>query len=347
MAKPIRVLVVDDSAFMRTSLSRRIEQDCRFEVIGTAGDGQEAVAKALRLRPDVVTMDVEMPVMNGIEALRRIVAKSSIPVVMVSAQTQEGAKVTLEALEIGAIDVIPKAHGAELIHEKLFAAANANLISKLDPAKPAVPQPRSFPTLRPDIKIVIIGSSTGGPQALNRVISQLPPNLSVPIVVAQHMPAYFTLALAKRLDESCPPRVVEASDGAPLVKGTVYIAPGGLHLRVTLDRLKVTADNGESLYKPSVDVLAESAFAAFGKHVLGVMLTGMGNDGAREFTRLRRAGAYIIAQDQATSVVWGMPRAVLEAGAADEVLALEHIGGRIAEILGVSPRAYELAPSED
>ena len=341
MANPIRVLVVDDSAFMRNALTRNIELDSRFKVIDTAVDGRDGVEKALRLKPDVVTLDVEMPVMNGIEALREIVARSSIPVIMVSSVTEAGAKTTLEALEIGAVDFIPKAKGANLIHEKLLAAVNANLarqILTLRPKRLAVPVPPpprpEAATFRGTPKIIVIGSSTGGPQALQEVIAQLPANLPVPIVVAQHMPPQFTLALAKRLDACCPPKVVEATHGEPLVNGTVYIGPGGMHLRVTPTSLKVEADRGESLYKPSVDVLAESTLAAFGKNVLGVMLTGMGNDGMREFLKLHRAGAYNLVQDQASCVVYGMPRAVADAGGADEVLPLDKIGPRIRGMFG-------------
>ena len=335
MGDLIRVLVVDDSAFMRSALTRNIERDKRFKVIDTAADGREGVEKALRLKPDVVTLDVEMPVMNGIDALKEIVARSSIPVIMVSAVTESGAKTTMEALEFGAIDFIPKARGADLIHEKLFAAVTANLARKRPGPRPlsapaaAPPSRADSPVFRGTPKILVIGSSTGGPQALQEVIGQLPANLPVPIVIAQHMPPQFTLALAKRLDAICPPKVVEATHGEPLVNGTVYIGPGGMHLRVTSTIIKVELEKGESLYKPSVDVLAESVLAAFGKNVLGVMLTGMGNDGMREFVKLHRAGAYNLVQDQASCVVYGMPRAVADAGGADEVLPLEKIGPRI------------------
>ncbi len=384
MPNPIRVLVVDDSAFMRGALARSIETDPRFKVIDTASDGKMGVEKALRLKPDVVTLDVEMPVMNGIEALKAIVSRSTIPVVMVSAVTDSGAKITMDALELGAVDFIPKAKGAELIHEKLMAAVAANparrgmamrqqvkVMAKAQeearsrfkitppplpgarpgtvppanrkPGEAAQPRPsaatpgaqQEISYTRVPAKIVVIGSSTGGPQALQQVIKQLPPNLPVPVVIAQHMPAQFTLALAKRLDEICPPKVVEARDGEPLVPGTVYIGPGGMHLRVTQHELKVAESKGESLYKPSVDVLAGSALNAFGKNVLGIMLTGMGNDGAQEFTKLHRIGAYNVVQDQMTCVVYGMPRAVADAGAADEVLPVERIGARIRAAFGL------------
>jgi two-component system chemotaxis response regulator CheB len=288
-----------------------------------------------------VTLDVEMPVMNGLEALKAIVSKTNIPVVMVSAVTEAGAKTTIDALTLGAVDFIPKSKGAEHIHEKLLAAMNAGLARKIMAGRRAAPPP-PLPARGPvrlaarvPAKLVVIGSSTGGPQALQDVIRGLPANFPVPIVIAQHMPPQFTLALAKRLNDLSAVRVTEAEDGMPLVPGTVYIGPGGKHLRVTTTAIKVDAEKGESLYKPSVDVLAESAFTAFGKQFLGVMLTGMGNDGAKEFIRLHKAGGYTLVQDQASCVVYGMPRAVADAGAADEVLPLEQIGPRIRSSFGL------------
>ena len=338
MANPIRVLVVEDSAFMRNALKRRIESDPRFKVIDTAENGREGVDKTVRLKPDVVTLDVEMPVMNGLEALKEIVAKTAVPVLMVSAVTEAGAKITIDALTIGAVDFIPKSKGAELIHEKLLAAVNAGLSRRIMATRRFAPGPAARPTLamqRVPARIVVIGSSTGGPQALQEVIRTLPAAFPVPVVVAQHMPPQFTLALAKRLNDLSPVKVVEADDGMPLTGGTVYIGPGGMHLRVSTTHIRVEQDRGESLYKPSVDVLAASATAAFGKQVLGVMLTGMGNDGAREFVKLHKSGGYTLVQDQTTCVVYGMPRAVADAGAANEVLPLEQIGPRIRSSLGV------------
>lgn len=336
----IRVLVVDDSPFMRGVLPPKIESDPRFKVVGTAVDGRDAIAKAVHLAPDVVTLDIDMPEMNGIDALKEIVRRTSASVIMLSARTEQGAAITLEALSLGAVDFIPKSRGLEHIHEKLLAAVEAgkaktrpaSAAAKLaSPARTSVP-PRSG--ARVSAKICIVGSSTGGPQALQTVISQLPDNLPVPVVIAQHMPPHFTKALALRLNDTCKPTVVEAADGMALTNGTVYIAPGGMQTRATKAGLKVTPDKGESLYKPSVDVLAESARSAFGKNVLGVMLTGMGADGAAEFVKLRKLGAYNIAQDQATSVVYGMPRSLVEAGGTDEVLPLDQIGARIRSALG-------------
>lgn len=338
----IRVLVVDDSPFMRGVLPPKIESDPRFKVVGTAVDGRDAIEKTLALSPDVVTLDIDMPVMNGIDALKEIVSRSSASVIMLSARTEQDASITLEALDLGAVDFIPKSRGLERIHEKLSAAVEARKHKTRTPAsgtsaaaaaRIALP-PRAACGGRVSAKICIVGSSTGGPQALQTIISQLPESLPVPVVVAQHMPPNFTKALAQRLNDTCKPKVVEAEDGMALAKGTIYVAPGGMQTRVTATEIKVRPDQGESLYKPSVDVLAESARAAFGKNVLGVMLTGMGADGAAEFAKLHKLGAYNISQDQASCVVYGMPRSLVEAGGSDEVLALDQIGGRIRSALG-------------
>jgi len=336
----IRVLVVDDSAFMRGVLPPKIEADPRFKVVGTAVDGRDAIEKTLALQPDVVTLDIDMPVMNGIDALREIVRQSPASVVMLSARTEQGAAITLEALALGAVDFIPKSQGVERIHEKLLAAVEAKSHrTRVSAPKPTVVVRPKGPSravggARVNAKICIVGSSTGGPQALQAVLSQLPDTLPVPLVVAQHMPPNFTKALAQRLNDTCKPKIVEAEDGMTLTKGTVYISPGGMQTRVTANEIKISPDHGESLYKPSVDVLAESARNAFGKNVLGIMLTGMGGDGAIEFGKLRKLGAYNIAQDQASSVVYGMPRTLIETGGADEVLPLDQIGTRIRSALG-------------
>ncbi len=335
----IRVLVVDDSPFMRGVLPPKIESDPRFKVIGTAVNGRDAIEKTLALQPDVVTLDIDMPIMNGIDALKEIVRQSTSSVIMLSARTEQGAAITLEALALGAVDFIPKSRGVERIHEKLLAAVEA----KTQKSRTTAPRPSAIRSTAPprsaagakvNAKICVIGSSTGGPQALQTVLSQLPEMLPVPVVIAQHMPPNFTKALAQRLNDTCKPKVVEAEDGMSLAKGTVYISPGGMQTRVTATDIKITPDQGESLYKPSVDVLAESARGAFGKNVLGVMLTGMGGDGSAEFAKLRKLGGYNISQDQASCVVYGMPRSLVEAGGADEVLPLDQIGARIRSALG-------------
>ena len=338
-AATIRVLVVDDSSFMRNAIIRHIQRDCRFSVIGTAVNGREAVAKAAELRPDVITMDVEMPEMDGIEALRQIHAQSQIPIIMVSSQTEAGAKTTMQALNSGAMDFIPKAGGFEQLHEKLRAVVGAARARMA----PAILRPRVLPPGRPapvrlgplQPKIVVIGSSTGGPRALHQVLERLPARFPAPIVIAQHMPPHFTAAMAKWLSDVCAIKIVEASDDMVLAPGVAYVGPGGMQFRIVNGRAKIAAQ-GESLYKPSVDILADSAAACYGGNVLAIMLTGMGNDGARGFARLKGGGAYVMAQDQATSSVWGMPRAVTENGCADEILGVGDIGPRICALFGLA-----------
>jgi two-component system chemotaxis response regulator CheB len=350
MAQQIRVLVVDDSSFMRGALVRMIERDPRFKVVDVAVNGKEAIEKAQALKPDVVTMDVEMPVMNGLEALKGIMATVRTPVVMVSTLTESGAKITMEALEAGAVDFLPKAladkdrnifRGADDLHEKLLAAAGVSngrpekakeAAMAVPPARVPVPAPNNVQ--RVPARILLIGSSTGGPKALQVLIQGFPANMPVPVVIAQHMPPQFTQALARRLDETCAPHVVEAQMGETLQAGTIYVAQGGAHMRVTQQGISIDPDRGESPYRPSVDVLAESVHKVFGHNVLGVMLTGMGNDGTREFVNLKKAGAYVIAQDRDSSVVYGMPKAVLEAGGVDEVLSIERISARVRMLLG-------------
>jgi two-component system, chemotaxis family, protein-glutamate methylesterase/glutaminase len=337
----IRVLVVDDSSFMRNAITRHIQRDPRFLVIDTAANGREAVAKAADLRPDVITMDVEMPEMNGIEALRQIHAASAIPIIMVSAQTEAGARITIQALQSGAMDFIPKAGGFEQLHEKLHAVAGAAR-ARLSPgfAAAARSAPRRALPMRvkpPKPRIVVIGSSTGGPRALHQLLERLPARFPAPIVIAQHMPTQFTAAMAKWLSEVCAIKVVEAADDMILSPGTAYVGPGGMQFRLANGRAKIAAAQGESLYKPSVDVLAASAAAGYGAHVLAIMLTGMGNDGAKGFLKLKEGGAYVMAQDQASSAVWGMPRAVAESGCADEILNVGDIGDRINALVGLMP----------
>jgi two-component system, chemotaxis family, protein-glutamate methylesterase/glutaminase len=339
-AATIRVLVVDDSSFMRNAIIRHIQRDTRFSVVGTAANGREAVAKAAELRPDVITMDVEMPEMDGIEALRQIHAKSPIPIIMVSSQTEAGAKTTMQALNSGAMDFIPKAAGFEQLHEKLHAVVGAAR------ARVAPPRPRAVAPGRPMArreglgpikpKIVVIGSSTGGPRALHQVLERLPARFPAPIVIAQHMPPQFTAAMAKWLSDVCPIKIVEAADDMLLAPGVAYVGPGGMQFRVVNGRAKIAAAQGESLYKPSVDILADSAAACYGGHVLAIMLTGMGNDGARAFAKLKGGGAYVMAQDQTSSAVWGMPRAVVESGGADEILGVGDIGARICALFGLA-----------
>jgi two-component system chemotaxis response regulator CheB len=333
----IRVLVVDDSSFMRKALSREIESDLRFAVVGTACNGEEGVQKALELQPDVITLDIEMPVLGGLETLQQLSVKSPAAVVMVSGVTESGAKTALDALALGAIDFIPKSQGLHLLHEKLAAAASVRhgqargrtqasiSAAELDALQSL---PKGF-----SAKAVVIGSSTGGPQALSEILTKLANPLPVPVFIAQHMPAVFTAALARRLKLRSGHNVIEAEDGGTIVSGTVYIAPGGLQTRVADGILSVRREAGESVYQPSAGVLAESVFKVYGKCVLAIMLTGLGRDGAKEFARLRHAGAWTIAQDSASCAVFGMPKALIELGGACEVIPLKSMAKRIGEVL--------------
>lgn len=352
MANKIKVLVVDDSSFMRNMIVRMIEKDpkSRFEVVGVAVNGKDGVEKTKELRPDVITLDIEMPVMTGIEALEIIMKEQPTPILMVSTLTESGAAITMEALNKGAVDFLPKAlkdkdknifAAAEAIYEKLMAAATSNVGTKAQvraERMTAAPQavtklPTSSITKFP-AKIVIIGSSTGGPRALQVVLQQLPANLPVPVVIAQHMPAEFTGALAARLNDLSAASVQELKSGEQLKPGTIYIAPGGFHSRIeTNNTFSVKPDAGESVFKPSVDVLGQSALRAGGDKVLAIMLTGMGMDGALAFKAIKEKGGHVIAQDAATSVVYGMPKAVAENGGASEVLPLENIGKRLVTLL--------------
>lgn len=337
MTDPIRVLVVDDLAFMRKALSREIAADARFVVAGTACNGEEGVQLALELKPDVITLDVEMPVQDGLETLRHLSMKSDAGVIMISAATEAGTQTTLDALALGAIDFIPKAQGMASLHEKLLAAALVR--QRRGRALAQGPSNAGSPIVRPALpkgfraKAIVIGSSTGGPQALTELFMNLAPPLPVPVFIAQHMPAPFTAALAQRLSGLSGHHVAEAKDGDLIENGTVYIGPGGMQLRVSEGGLSVSPDFGESAYQPSAGILASSAFEVYGKNMLAIMLTGLGRDGAREFARLRDAGAWTIAQDSASCTVFGMPKALIESGGACEIMQPKSIAHRVEEIL--------------
>lgn len=356
MSGKVKVLIVDDSSFMRSILSRMMQKDGRFEIVGQAKDGQEGVELAHTLKPDVITMDIEMPRMTGIEALKVIMKDNPTPVVMVSSLTKEGAKATLDAMDYGAVDFIAKAmeegsgnsllSKSAILMDKIFEASKARMVrrltrptvstsvSKNEGVTPATPIVK--PAIRSNLpkskilntKLFVIGSSTGGPRALQDVVPQLPENIKFPVVIAQHMPAHFTGPMSERLNQVSKVKVVEGKDGDILENGVVYVAPGGLHTRVVLKdgklALSVKEDTGnECVYKPSVDILSNSAALSVEGQVVALMLTGMGNDGAKGFQDIKNKGGYILAQDESTSIVYGMPKAV--APFADEVLMLEEI----------------------
>jgi len=350
---PIRVLIADDSAVMRTALSRMLDASPRIRVCGTARNGLEVVEKSKLLQPDVITLDVEMPVLNGVEALRRIMRECPCPVIMVSSATREGAEVTLEALSAGAFDYLSKENfhprntcqlGLDLI-EKIEAASHSRMARQrptLEPPPPSLHRLGSTDTSHAVPRIVVLGTSTGGPRALQEVLPELPADLPLSIIVVQHMPPGFTAPFAKRLDSLSRMRVREAQHGEAIVPGTVYIAPGGHHTTVARDssrvsiRLSDTPSN--SLHKPSVDVTMLSVAELFGAYALGIILTGMGSDGLEGMTAIHQAGGITIGQDQASSVVYGMPRSCAEHGILDRVVPLSHVPRHILQTIHYRPR---------
>ncbi|SEP29111.1 protein-glutamate methylesterase/protein-glutamine glutaminase [Trujillonella endophytica] len=345
---PIRVLVVDDSIVVRKIVTDVLSQDPAIEVVGTAVNGKIAVGKVEQLKPDLVTMDIEMPEMNGIQAVRAIRAtRSRIPIIMFSTLTERGASATLDALAAGANEYVTKpanvgsvAQSMESVREQLIPKIKALLgrpittgparaTAALPPARPA--PPRTAPVEKP--AILVIGSSTGGPEALAKVLPALPASLPVPVLLVQHMPPVFTRQFAQRLDRLCALRVVEAVDGTPLMPGTVHLAPGDHHLTIRSgargNATRLTQGPPENFCRPAVDPLFRSAVEIHRGAVLAVVLTGMGSDGKLGAAGVREAGGSVVVQDQATSVVWGMPGAIASAGLADEILPLDRIAEAI------------------
>ncbi|RAV22725.1 protein-glutamate methylesterase/protein-glutamine glutaminase [Paenibacillus contaminans] len=352
---PYRVLVVDDSVFMRKMISDMIAEHPQFTVVAAAKNGNEAVEFTKQYKPDVITMDVEMPEMNGLDALRIIMKEHPTPVVMLSSLTQEGANETILALEWGAVDFVRKPSGSisldihkvkALIHEKLLAAAASKVrrlgfaIPQARPVvmKPPEPAPSDPTANLPAEKLehlVAIGTSTGGPRALQQVLVRLPASFKAPIMIVQHMPPNFTKSLAQRLDSVCGIRVVEAADGMPLRNGTAYIAPGGFHMTLVRDgskgyKVRITKDELRSGHRPSVDKLFESlvSFTELRRHI--VLMTGMGSDGAAGMAALKQSGAETtIAEAEETCVVYGMPRAAVEKNAVMHILPQQDIPAKL------------------
>jgi two-component system, chemotaxis family, protein-glutamate methylesterase/glutaminase len=339
----LRVLVVDDSLFMRAAIAKALTADGRFEVVGQARDGAEAIDQVVKLAPDAVTMDFNMPRMNGAEAVRAIMQRRPTPVIMFSAHTRQGARETFEALGAGAVDFVTKPAGevsaslgaiADELKAKLLAAAGARprALAPLSQPKPA--SPVHITTLSPSgPRVCVIGVSTGGPAALSRVIPALPATLRLAVIVVQHMPAGFTATLAERLDDLSAVSVKEAADGDRPLAGTVLVAPGDRHLEFDERGLCRLGDgvpvNG---CRPAADVTMQAAARIFGRRTIGVVMTGMGRDGAAGLVAIKREGGPTLAQDQATSVIFGMPRAAIDAGAVDEVVPLDQLAARLAAI---------------
>ncbi len=378
----IKVLVVDDSGFFRRRLTEILSAETSFQVIGTASDGREAVEKTLELRPDVITMDYEMPILDGISAVKQIMQRCPTPVLMFSSLTHEGARVTLDALEAGAIDYLPKNFEdisrnperlKQMLHDKIRAVAQTNKgaigrsrIAKPAPASPktaeskpessaisrlregllrrsgpAEAKPAAAPASAPaskvksaprHYKLVAIGTSTGGPVALQKVLTSLPASFPAPIVLIQHMPAAFTNAFAERLNKLCKIEVREARDGDMLRAGLALLAPGGKQMMIDNRGQVRVLDGDERLnYKPSVDVTFGSAAKVFNDKVLAVVLTGMGADGREGARMLKSAGSQVWAQDEASCVIYGMPMAVVKADLADAIYSLDEVGPNLIE----------------
>ena len=353
MAKT-RVVVVDDSALVRSLLTEIINRQTDMECIGAASDPYAAREMIRNLNPDVITLDVEMPRMDGIDFLSKLMRLRPMPVVMVSTLTERGAEVTLKALELGAVDFVAKpkigvADGlkqlAEEITDKIRTASKARVSRPQSPPVTSTVAGAALPTRPPapvsigrlsTEKIIFIGASTGGTEATKEVLMNLPPD-SPAVVITQHMPPGFTKSYASRLDGLCKIRVKEAVDGERVLPGHAYIAPGGFHLSVERSGANYIArvSDGEPVnrHKPSVEVLFESAARVVGQNALGIMLTGMGADGAKAMRTMKDAGSYNVCQDEATCVVFGMPREAIAHGAANEVLPLGKIAGHMIERL--------------
>lgn len=345
----IRVLVVDDSAFFRKVVSEILESDTNIEIVGTANDGKEAIERTKELKPDVITMDIEMPVMDGITAVKKIMEVRPTPVLMFSTLTTDGARATLNALDAGAADFLPKRfedisknkeEAKRLLCErvKVLGSKSAHVHQRVIPkatkeSTPAVAVKRPSVTRATNLSnfdVVAIGTSTGGPVALQEVLIKLPAVYPLPILLVQHMPASFTPSFAQRLDQQCEITVKEAIDGDVLKPATAYLAPGGMQMTLEDTRQGKTIRISESLpgqtYKPSVDITFKSIADANSMKALALILTGMGADGCEGVRELKQKGATIWSQDEESCVVYGMPAAVEKAGLVDQVLALSDIG---------------------
>jgi two-component system chemotaxis response regulator CheB len=348
---PVRVLIVDDSAVVRKLLCDALAASAEVEVAGTASSGTIALGKIPQLNPDVITLDIEMPGLDGLQTLteiRKLYPK--LPVIMFSTLTERGAAITLDALSLGASDYATKpSNSASLAHamEQVRRELVAKIVSLAGRPSHAVPPraPVSLPREKPGgqrIDIVAIGTSTGGPIALAAVLPRLPENFPVPVVVVQHMPPIFTRLFSERLNKLAAVEVHEGETGRKLEPGQVWIAPGGHHMTVAREGTNVVLamndDPPENFCRPAVDVLFRSVAQVYGPNVLAVVLTGMGADGLRGSQWIREAGGNVIAQDEATSVVWGMPGAVVGAGQASGVYSLETVAGEIVRRINTHTR---------
>ena len=344
----IRVLIVDDSAVMRAFLSRVVGAQPDMEVVAVAADPVVAIEQIRLKSPDVMTLDVEMPRMNGLDFLRKLMAVRPLPVIMISSLTRQGAEITMQALELGAVDFVQKPADVSQFEASVndiadkIRAANSARVAQYRPrpasvaSVPRAPRPYTPGPAALD-RVIAIGASTGGVEAVREILTALPTGMP-PILIAQHMPAGYTETFARRLDSICEIGVKQAQDGEPALNGVAYIAPGGRHLTLVRLRtsysLRITDDPPVNRHRPSVDALFRTvARAALGR-AIGVMLTGMGADGAEAMLELSNAGAYTLAQDEASCIVFGMPRKAIAMGGVREVLPLGHMAQRLVELSG-------------
>lgn len=352
----IRVLVVDDSAFMRKVISDIVNDDPDMEVVGKARDGRDALRKIEELKPDVVTMDIEMPDMDGLAALKQLMESDPVPVIMISSLTKHGAEQTFKALQLGAVDFIAKPSGQisldidkvkdEIIRKIKTAAGTKNKLANfkykeiVKPVQPVVTAVKKIDRSSALEKIVLIGTSTGGPKALHEVIPRLPANINAGILIVQHMPAGFTRSLAERLDSMSQIKVKEAEHGEKIVAGCAYIAPGDYHLKVNRPAtglheliVNLTKDPPQGGHRPSVDTMLESAAQHFWADMVCVIMTGMGHDGSRGVQLIKERGGKVIAEHQSTCIVYGMPKAAVETGCVDKVVMLQDISSEVCRML--------------
>ena len=354
----IKTIIVDDSAFMRKSLEIMLKSDENIDVIATARDGEEGYNLVKKLRPDIVTMDIEMPRMNGLTALKKIMEDCPTAVIMVSSLTSEGAESTIQAMELGAVDFIPKELSyinANIIHirddliRKIKAIVKQRslrerlerlkqLTNKNSTARTSAQLKTQNHLPRNVYKAVALGISTGGPMSLQKVVPRFLKKNIVPYFIVQHMPPKFTKSLAQRLDTLSELEVKEAEHEEPVRNGVVYFAPGGFHMTVKKNSnggvfIDISEQPATTLHRPSVDVMMESVVKVYGKHTLGVIMTGMGKDGLEGIRQLKQLGGYCVAQDEASCVVYGMPKSIVDAGFADVTASLEDVAKIINEVL--------------
>jgi two-component system, chemotaxis family, protein-glutamate methylesterase/glutaminase len=343
MTPPIRILIVDDSAFVRYNLSRGLETDPELKVVGSVQNGVEALRNMEKLKPDVVILDVEMPEMDGLTTLKRIMAEYPTPVIMFSGLTQQGARTTVQALMRGAFDFVPKpvdkfglSTVIEALKSKVKAAKTGQLVTlQSHQTSPLLSPSKSGPqSFRSGDSLVVVGASTGGPRALQQLLSALPAELAAAILITQHMPPGFTRSLAQRLNEISPLRVQEAASGDRLARGLVLLAPGDFHLTVTkIGQVRLDQSPRRHHVRPAADVTMESAAQHYGSAVIGMILTGMGTDGAEGAAQIKAAGGKVIAEHESSSVVYGMPRSVVEAGLADRVVPLSAMASTLLNLI--------------